>query len=93
MGPFRTDVRRVATGTALLVLNPGFLYANRTATPHYTFYHNRALDPALLLRLVQARAIGQRSSWFDPALCLNICLNDGLAYLKLLEKVLGPAFG
>jgi len=40
--------------TVLLVLNPGFLYTNRTATPHYTIYHNRALDPALLPRLEQA---------------------------------------
>ncbi|AMJ67241.1 hypothetical protein AXW84_18755 [Hymenobacter sp. PAMC 26628] len=79
--------------TALLVLNPGFLYANRTATTHYVIYHNRALDPALLPRLDQARAIDQQSSWFDPALRLNICLNDGSAYPKLVEKVLGPAFG
>ncbi|TPG64568.1 hypothetical protein EAH73_15485 [Hymenobacter nivis] len=79
--------------TALLVLNPGFLYANRTATPHYTIYHNRPLDPALLPRLEQARAIDQQSSWFDPTLRLNICLNDGSAYPGLVEKLRGPAFG
>ena len=79
--------------TALLVLNPRFLYAHRTVTAHYTIYHNRSLDPALLPRLAQARAIGQQSSWFDSALCLNICLNDGSLYPTLIEKIHGPAFG
>lgn len=78
--------------TALLVLNPRFLYANRTVTPHYIVYHNRPLDPALLPRLAQVRAINQQSSWFDSTLRLNICLNDGSLYPNLIEKVWGPAF-
>ena len=78
---------------ALLVLNPRFLYANRTVTAHYTIYHNRSLDPALLPCLAQARAIGQQSSWFDSTLRLNICLNDGSRYPGLVRQLLGPAFG
>ncbi|AWM34105.1 hypothetical protein [Hymenobacter nivis] len=77
---------------ALLLLNPGLLYANRTATAHYVIYHNRPLDPALLPRVEQARALVQRSNWFDPALRLNICLNDGSRYPGLVEKLQGPAF-
>lgn len=78
--------------TVLLVLNPRFLYANQTVTAHYTIYHNRSLDPALLPRLAQARAINQQSSLFDSALRLNICLNDGSLYPTLIEKLRGPAF-
>ncbi len=78
---------------ATLLLNPTLLYAHRTATPHYIIYHNQPLDPALLPRLAQARAIVQQSSWFDPALGLAICLNDGSPYPSLVEKLLGPAFG
>lgn len=78
---------------ALLLLNPGLLYAHRTATAHYIIYHNRSLDPALPPRLEQAHAVVQQSSWFDSTLCLNVCLNDGSAYPKLVEKLWGPAFG
>ena len=76
----------------ILLLNPTLLYAHRTATPQYVIYHNQPLDPALLPRLAQARAIVQQSSWFDPALNLTICLNDGSLYPGLVEKMLGPAF-
>ena len=79
-------------GTALLVLNPGFLYARRTVTPHYVIYHTRSLDPDWLPRLAQARALDQRSGCFDPALRLNICLNDGSPYPALVERLQGPAF-
>jgi hypothetical protein len=77
----------------ILLLNPTLLYAHRTATPHYNIYHNHPLDPALLPRLEQARALGQQSNWFDSTLRLNICLNDGSPYPGLVEKVFGPAFG
>ncbi|WP_157887178.1 hypothetical protein [Hymenobacter sp. PAMC 26628] len=77
---------------ALLLLNPGLLYANRTATAHYVIYHNRSLDPALLPRLEQVRTIVQQSSCFDSTLRLNICLNDGSRYPNLIEKLWGPAF-
>lgn len=76
----------------VLLLNPALLYAHRTTTPHYSIYHNRPLDPALLPRLEQARALVQQSSWFDSTLCLNICLNDGSRYPNLVERLWGPAF-
>lgn len=80
-------------GLVVLLLNPAFLYAHQTATPHYTIYHNQPLDPALLPRLAQARALVQQSAWFDSTLKLNLCLNDGSAYPGVVEKLLGPAFG
>lgn len=77
----------------VLVLNPRLLYAHRTAANHYVIYHNRPLDPALLPRLAQARALVKQSAWFDSTLRLNICLNDGSPYPGLIEKLRGPAFG
>jgi hypothetical protein len=83
----------VSVVLVLLLLNPTFLYAHRTTTPHHIIYHNQPLDPALLPRLAQAQAIVQQSNWFDSTLRLNICLNDGSPYSSLVEKVAGPAFG
>ncbi|WP_303309834.1 hypothetical protein [Hymenobacter sp. BT730] len=80
-------------GFILLVLNPGLLYAHKTATPHYTIYHTQALDATLMQRLEQARDMVQQSPCFDDRLHLEVCLNDGSWYPRLVEKLWGPAFG
>ena len=87
-----TSVLLASLFFVVFLLNPSILYAHRTATPHYTIYHNQPLDPTLLSRLEQARTVVQQSSWFDSTLCLNICLNDGSWYPTLVEKLWGPAF-
>lgn len=79
-------------GVAVLLLNPSVLYAHQTTTPQYTIYHNQPLDPALLLRLEQARKLAQTSEVFDATLRLEVCLNDGSRYPSLVQTVWSPAF-
>lgn len=75
-----------------LLLNPGFLYAHETVTRHYTIYHNQPLDPAFGQRLAQARALVRPSDVFANTLRLEVCLNDGSPYPRLVQAVEGPAF-
>ncbi len=76
----------------VLLLNPSFLYAHQTTTSHYTIYHSQPLDPALIQRLEQARALAQPSEVFDQALRVDVCLNDGSRYPSVVQAVWGPAF-
>lgn len=75
-----------------LVLNPSLLYAHETVTSQYTIYHSQPLDPAFGQRLAQARALVRPSEVFDHTLRLEVCLNDGSRYPRLVQAVLGPAF-
>lgn len=75
-----------------LLLHPGVLYAHHTTTSQYTLYHNRPLDPALLPRLAQARHLVQASAVFDKTLHLEVCLNDGSWYPRLVQALWSPAF-
>jgi hypothetical protein len=67
-----------------LVLNPSLLYAHETVTNQYTIYHSQPLDPAFEQRLVQARALVRPSEVFDHTLRLEVCLNDGSRYPRLV---------
>lgn len=75
-----------------LVLHPGVLYAHQTTTRQLTIYHNQPLDPAMLRRLEQARELVQLSEVFDKTLRLEVCLNDGSWYPRLVQAVWSPAF-
>ncbi|RZJ90102.1 MAG: hypothetical protein EOO60_09320 [Hymenobacter sp.] len=75
-----------------LLLNPGVLYAHQTTTRQYTIYHNQPLDPVLVQRVAQARHLDQASEMFAKNLRLEICLNDGSWYPRLVQTVWSPAF-
>jgi hypothetical protein len=79
-------------GLLALLLHPGVLYAHQTITRQYILYHNRPLDPALLPRLAQARHLVQASDVFDKTLRLEVCLNDGSWYPRLVQAIWSPAF-
>ena len=91
-------LRLTATGlliTALLliiVLNPGLTYANKTTHNNYAIYHNKALDPAFTVKLDQATELLKSSEIYNPTLHLDICLNDGSKYPKLIRALRGQAF-
>jgi hypothetical protein len=76
----------------VLLLHPGALYAHQTLTRQYTLFHNRPLDPALLPRLAQARHLVQDSEVFDKNLRLEVCLNNGSWYPRLVQALWSPAF-
>lgn len=79
-------------GLVALLLNPGLLYAHHTTTRQLTIYHNQPLDPVLLQRLEQARTLVQPSEVFAEALRLEVCLNDGSWYPRLVQTIWSPAF-
>lgn len=88
------------TATALLivglllviVLNPILTYANKTTHNTYTIFHNKPLDPSLTIKLDQATELLRISEFYNSTLQLDICLNDGSKYPKLIKIVRGQAF-
>jgi hypothetical protein len=76
----------------VIVLNPVLVYANKTTHNNYTIFHNKPLDPDLSLRLDKAEALVQKSEFYNARLRLDICLNDGSNYPKLMKILRGPAF-
>jgi hypothetical protein len=95
---FKWTLRFTATGLLVLgiligtVLNPTFLYANKTVTDQYTVYHSKALDDDIMLRIDHALEILKTSELYDSNLKFDICLNDGSLYPSLMEMFLGKAF-
>ncbi len=91
-------IRLLATGLLCLgfllgiVLNPSFLYANKTNIGSFKVYHDAPLDPAFVQQLNSAAELLKTSKHFDPQLNLDICLNDGSLYPLLMEKIRGQAF-
>ncbi|MDX2136107.1 MAG: hypothetical protein SFV52_15085 [Saprospiraceae bacterium] len=82
----------IAGGLLIMVLNPALMYAHQTSYPTYNLFHHQALDPAFILQVEQAVTLLQASEWYDPAFQLDICLNDGSPYPRLIEALLGRAF-
>ena len=71
------------------MLNPIFLYANKTSIGKYSIYHNKPLDKNFQILLKQSDSIIKSSELYDPELTMDICLKDGSKYPRLIEKVLG----
>jgi Collagenase len=76
----------------IIVLNPILTYANKTTHKNYSVYHNKTLDPALITSLDEATEFLKTSELYNPALNLDICLNDGSKYPKLMRILRGQAF-
>jgi hypothetical protein len=77
----------------VIILNPILTYANKTTHNNFSIFHNKPLDSALLLQLDQANEFLKKSECYNPGLKLEICLNDGSVYTKIIEKTGGGAFG
>jgi hypothetical protein len=94
----RWSIRIAALGAfvvlllAMLVLNPGLSYAHSTKYSQFTIYHNKPVDPAFENILHHARALSATGSYFNPALHLDVCLNDGSRYPGLIRCMQGEAF-
>lgn len=82
----------IAALLLIIVLNPILTYAKKTTHDNFSIYHNRPLDPALTLRLNEAKHLIEASELFDNHLKLDICLNDGSTYPKLIKAIRGQAF-
>jgi len=75
-----------------IVLNPVFTYAGKARYNKYSIFHNKPFDPTLQTRLSEANALLNKSELYDPALRLQLCLNDGSIYPDLIQRIQGPAF-
>ncbi|QLH47729.1 MAG: hypothetical protein HWD58_20245 [Bacteroidota bacterium] len=76
----------------IIVINPILTYANKTTHNNLTVFHNKTLDPTLLTKLDQATELLKASELYNPDLHLDICLNDGSKYPKLIRAIRGQAF-
>ena len=76
----------------VIILNPILTYANETTHNNYTIFHNKPIDPILTIKLDQATNIVKVSEFYNPKLHLDICLNDGSKYPKLIQALRGQAF-
>jgi hypothetical protein len=92
-------LRLTATGLLLLilligiVLKPLILYANHTTIGKFTVYHSFPLDENFSALLDNATTLIKASELYDSNLKLDICLNDGSNYPKLMRLIRGQAFG
>ncbi len=77
----------------IIVLNPTLLYANKTTFASFTVYHTKPLDTAVGSRLQAANQLLTASEIFDASFKMDICVDDGSTYPKLVRSFLGQAFG
>lgn len=77
----------------IIILNPILAYANKTKHNNYTIFHNNKIDPTLTIRIDQATDLLKASEFYNSKLQLNICLNDGSKYPKIMKIIRGQAFG
>lgn len=76
----------------LFVLNPNFLYANKTTFDNYTIYHSSHLDNNFQPKLDEATKLVKASELYKTELKFDICLNDGSKYPRLMQEILGQTF-
>ena len=76
----------------VIILNPILTYANKTTHNSFTIFHNKPLDPTLTTKLAQASDLLKASEFYNTKLQLDICLNDGSNYPKLMQTIRGKAF-
>ena len=76
----------------IIILNPILAYANKTTNFNYTIFHNKVIDPRIMVELDQATDLLKASEFYNPKFHLDICLNDGSAYPKLIQALRGQAF-
>ena len=77
----------------VIITNPSLLYANKTVYGNYTVYHNSILNNNIKTNIEEATALVKQSELYNRNLKLDICLNDGSFYPRIIEKLRGQAFG
>ena len=76
----------------VIILNPILTYANKTVHNNYTIFHNKPIDQTLTIKLDKATELLKASEFYNSKLQLDICLNDGSKYPKLMQIIRGKAF-
>jgi hypothetical protein len=90
---FLVGVVFLAVGFLLtVILNPTLTYTKKTTYNNFVIYHNENLDPQLTVALDDATNTLKTSEFYNSDLNLDICLNDGSIYPKIIEAIRGAAF-
>jgi len=76
----------------IIILNPILTYANKTVYGNFTVFHCLTPEKGIFLRLQEVTRLLKTSELYNPNLKLDICLNDGSLYPKLIQKIRGRAF-
>ncbi len=76
----------------VIILNPILTYANKTTHSNYFIYHDKPLDATLIIKVNEANELLKTSEFYNFHLKLDICLNDGSNYPKLIHALRGQAF-
>ena len=76
----------------VIILNPILTYADQTTHNNLKIFHNKPFDPTLIIKLDQATDLLKASEFYNSKLQLDICLNDGSKYPKLIKILRGQAF-
>jgi len=76
----------------LIILNPKLSYANKTTHNNFTIYHKSELDPLFISQLDNANGLLKTSEFYYDKFKLDICINDGSKYTRLIEILGGSQF-
>lgn len=71
------------------ILNPSFLYAKYTQFENVHIYHNQELPNGNNIVISGSLKIVKQSELFHENISINLCLNDGPVYPKIIEKIKG----
>lgn len=76
-----------------LMLNPQVLYANATHYRQVTIYSQKKLDQTIYKVLDHALLLAQQSELYDRNFSLDVFLNDGSSFVKIVKFIYGDAYG
>lgn len=72
-----------------LVFSPGMVYANTTQVDFITIHHEQALETQTEQVVRDAIVILKKSELYHDDIAIDLCLNDGSFYPKLLGNIIG----
>lgn len=76
----------------IIVLNPILTYAHQTKHQQYTVFHQQPLHAKIKSHLTTANQLIAGSEFYNPKMEIDVCLNDGAFYPKLMKGLRGDAF-
>ena len=76
---------------ALLILNPGFLYAHETSFGQITVHHQYKLDTVFHSVLKRSLEIVQKGALYEQDLRIDFCLYEDSHYPRLVRLISGNA--
>jgi hypothetical protein len=75
-----------------IVLNPSLLYSKSSEYGNTTVYHNQELPKEFTSVLRESKKLTRSSEIYDAHFHIDLCLNDGSSYPKMIQLIKGPAF-